>query len=107
MTTRRARGPPSAATVTRLLCRKGGKHMSFKVGIKTREDRDWVFNALRFSRESDAKAYAANLSLRWTAVTEVIVEPSLDEPNAQYPVPSDRYRTSRGPPASREEDVDS
>ncbi len=77
--------------------------MSFKVGIKTREDREWVFNGLRFLREADAKAYAANLLMRWTAVTDVTVVQSTDASNAEYPVPSDRYRVTRGPPASREE----
>jgi hypothetical protein len=71
---------------------------SYKVGVKTKSDPTWVFNALRFANSRDADAYAKDLFMRWTAVTETTIEPSEDEPNAQFPVPSDRYRTQRGPP---------
>jgi hypothetical protein len=45
--------------------------VSFKVGVKTDGDRDWVFNALRFRTDSEAGHYGADLACRWTAVREV------------------------------------
>lgn len=72
---------------------------SYKVGIKTKQDRSWVYNQLRFSTKTEAEAYASDLFMRWTAVTKYIVEPSEDEVNATFPNPSDRYHTERGPPS--------
>lgn len=72
--------------------------MTFKVGVKTKNDPEWVFNALRFEKRSEAEAYANDLFRRWTAVTECTIEESDEDANATFPVPSDRYRTSRGPP---------
>lgn len=71
---------------------------SFKVGVKTRGDTEWVYNGLRFAGHREADAYAKDLLMRWTAVTDYIVTESNDKANANFPVPSDRYRTQRGPP---------
>src|SRR5258708_28358885 len=66
--------------------------MSFKVGVKTKTDTSWVFNALRFGTRKDAEAYAKDLFRRWTAVTEYSVVESGDEPNATFPVPSETFK---------------
>jgi hypothetical protein len=71
---------------------------TFKVGIKTKSDPTWVFNALRFANRGEAEAYAKDLFIRWTAVTEYTIEESDEAANTNFPVPSDRYRTQRGPP---------
>ena len=55
---------------------------SFKVGVKTVRDTEWIYNALRFYTHDQAEAYADNLYSRWTAVTEYIIEESTDAPNA-------------------------
>lgn len=54
---------------------------SFKVGVKTNGDREWVSNGLRFATEQEAKDYGHDLFLRWTAVNEWTVLPSEDAPN--------------------------
>lgn len=41
----------------------------------------WDGNALRFSRKEDAEAWVADLAIRWTAVREMRVVPSSEEPN--------------------------
>jgi hypothetical protein len=53
---------------------------SYKVGVKTSGDRDWVYNGLRFATEKAALDYGRDLSWRWTAVTEYEVHPSEDAP---------------------------
>ena len=55
---------------------------SFKVGVKTVRDTEWIYNALRFYTHDQAEAYVDNLYSRWTAVTEYIIEESTDAPNA-------------------------
>lgn len=81
--------------------------MSYKVGVKTKDDADWVFNALRFQRRRDAEEYASDLFRRWTAVRQVLVEETTDTPNATYPVPSETYSSSnRGPPGKEVKDSD-
>lgn len=42
--------------------------MSYKVGVMTAGDNDWVFNALRFATEKAAREYGSRLASRWTAV---------------------------------------
>jgi len=54
---------------------------SWKVGVKTPGDRDWCYNGLRFGSEADAAAWGAGLFMRWTAVTEMEVHESDEEPN--------------------------
>lgn len=53
-------------------------HESFKVGVKTAGDNDWVFNALRFSTKEKAEDYGNDLAGRWTAVRDWQVFPSDD-----------------------------
>lgn len=44
--------------------------MSYKVGVKTTSDAEWVFNALRFPTKQAAAAYGRDLANRWTSVKE-------------------------------------
>jgi hypothetical protein len=66
------------ATKTALECQDA---KSWKAGVKTPGDHEWVYNALRFKTKEEAEAYVLDLSMRWTAVQEVHVEPSDEEPN--------------------------
>jgi hypothetical protein len=59
---------------------------SFKVGVKTNGDCDWVSNMRRYATREEAQAAAESLFMRWTAVKEFTVLESDDEPN----VPSGR-----------------
>jgi hypothetical protein len=56
---------------------------SYKVGVRTTSDptERWGENALRFATYEEAEAWAIDLSLRWTAVREITVLESDDEPN--------------------------
>lgn len=54
---------------------------SWRVGVKTPGDRDWVYNGLRFGTRDAAEKYGADLFMRWTAVDKWEVHPSDDEPN--------------------------
>lgn len=56
-------------------------YRSFKVGIKTKSDKDWVYNSLRFPTKQDAFNYAENLVGRWSEVLAYIIVPTDDEPN--------------------------
>jgi hypothetical protein len=71
---------------------KGHSMISFKVGVKTKEDTEWVFNGLRFSTHEAAEEYAKDLFRRWTAVQQYTVVSSEDAPNASFPVPSETYK---------------
>lgn len=42
----------------------------YRVGIKTADDKDWVYNGLRFETREAAEQYGQDLWSRWTAVTE-------------------------------------
>ncbi len=55
--------------------------LSYKVGVKTSGDREFVFNGLRFATREEAESYGKNLFLRWTAVTEWEVHEATEEPN--------------------------
>jgi hypothetical protein len=55
--------------------------MSYKVGVKTPGDRDWVTNAVRFKTQKEAKTYGRDLSMRWTAVTDTTIIRSRDAVN--------------------------
>lgn len=61
-------------------------HRSYKVGVKTKEDPDWVYNSLRFITKDDAFEYAERLVGRWTAVIAYVITPS-DEAANQPPFP--------------------
>lgn len=78
--------------------------MSYKVGVKTKHDKRFVFNGLRFADPKSAGAYGDDLYRRWSSVVEMTVEESDDPPNATFPVPSDRFGVSRGPPSSTGEE---
>jgi hypothetical protein len=54
---------------------------SYKVGVKTSGDQDWVANGLRFKTHEEAKAYGHDLFMRWTAVNDWTVLESDEEPN--------------------------
>ncbi len=58
-----------------------GVPKSWKAGVKTSGDTDWVYNSLRFKTKEEAKTYVSDLSARWTAVRETHVEGSDEEPN--------------------------
>lgn len=53
---------------------------SYKVGVKTAGDTEWVYNGLRFRTAGEADRYGWNLASRWTAVREWTVTESEDEP---------------------------
>lgn len=71
------------------------KPVSFKVGVKSAQDVEWVYNALRFYIWEDANTYARDLLRRWSVIHSVAVHESEERPNATYPVPSDRYQVAR------------
>lgn len=54
---------------------------SFKIGVKTPGDTDWVYNGLRFPTREAAEEYGANLAFRWTAVIAWEVHESDEPPN--------------------------
>lgn len=58
--------------------------MSYKVGVKTAGDKDWVTNALRFATIDEAKHYSVDLDWRWTVKKELKVLPSDDPVNAAW-----------------------
>jgi len=53
--------------------------MSWKAGVKTGDDTEFAFNALRFETREEAQDYVRDLMWRWLAVREAKVEES-DEP---------------------------
>jgi hypothetical protein len=71
--------------------------MAFKVGITTKKMTagSWAFNALRFASREDAERYAQDLFGRWQQIKSCTIEECDEEPNAKYPVPSDRYDVER------------
>lgn len=72
----------------------GVKIVSYKVGVKTKGDANWCYNALRFSTEAEAKEYGSDLHSRWMAVESWEVHPSEDPVTARW---SDgRGTTDRG-----------
>ena len=54
---------------------------SYKVGVKTRGDVDWVYNQVRWPTYEAAKAAGQDLAWRWMAVEKWEVHPSDDLPN--------------------------
>jgi hypothetical protein len=59
---------------------------SFKVGVKTAGDKDWVGNAIRHATWKEAREAGSDLFGRWTAVRSWTVLPSEDEVHV-YPKP--------------------
>lgn len=58
--------------------------MSWKSGVKTSGDTDFVFNALRFKTKGEAERYVHDLMWKWFAVTETTVAKSSDLVNYKY-----------------------
>ena len=54
---------------------------SWKLGVKTRGDRTWVYNGLRFATYEEAMTWGADLYSLWTAVESYEAHQSTDEPN--------------------------
>ena len=52
---------------------------SWKGGVKTAGDTDWVYNAMYFATAHEASLYIEDLARRWTAVQAFHVAPS-DQP---------------------------
>ena len=52
--------------------------MSYKLGVKTQGDKDWVYNGLRFSSKEEAGFYGDDLAGRWFAVMEWESHESID-----------------------------
>ena len=58
--------------------------MSWRVGIKTAGDIDWVSNQLRFKSIDEAKRYSVDLDWRWTVKKEMKILQSDDPVNAAW-----------------------
>jgi hypothetical protein len=54
---------------------------SWKVGIKTFDDKEWVYNSMRFPSKQSAEQYSDDLKARWTAIDVTRIEPTDEEPN--------------------------
>ena len=52
---------------------------SFKAGIKTSKDSEFVYNGLRFGSKEKAETYLRELSSRWFAIRETTITESEDE----------------------------
>lgn len=69
---------------------------SYKVAVKTRNhSHEWVYNGLRFNFFEHAQAYAEHLRTRWPDIVQTGVHHCDEQPNAMYPMPSDRYPVQR------------
>ena len=60
------------------------KPVSFKVGVKTSGDKDWVCNALRFATEHEANEYGKDLDFRWMVRKELKTLPSDDAVTVEW-----------------------
>lgn len=58
--------------------------MSFKVGVKTAGDKNWVYNAIRLGTKEEAEAYAFDLMMRWLGVIDYEVQKSDDPVNYSF-----------------------
>jgi hypothetical protein len=58
--------------------------ISFAPQIKTKDDKHWVGNDLRFATEKEANSYANDLAMRWTLVTEQRVITTSDPVNYRW-----------------------
>lgn len=74
------------AEATRIEQRSPDEPKSWKVGVKTVEDTNWVYNAVRFPTKAEAESYGSELSGRWAAVTEFEAHPADDEPKVLSPL---------------------
>ena len=54
---------------------------SYKVGVKTKGDTDWVYNQVRWPTYEAAREAGQDLAWRWMAVEKWEVHPSDDPPN--------------------------
>lgn len=57
---------------------------SYKVGVKTKGDRDWSYNAMRFATADEAERYAKDLFSRWMAMESHEVQPCEDPVTAEW-----------------------
>lgn len=47
--------------------------MTYRVGVKTARDPDWVFNGLVFATEQEADSYRVDLFGMWSALVDATV----------------------------------
>lgn len=47
--------------------------MTYRIGVKTTKDRNWVHNDLVFNTKEEADAYRIDLFSRWTALVDAKV----------------------------------
>jgi len=73
--------------------------MSYKVGVKTKTESNWVFNGLRFGHGGTAHEYGTSLMKRWPDVVAFEVQSCIEPANCTLPVPTDRYAVKREPAA--------
>lgn len=52
--------------------------VSWKAGVLTQGDEDWVYNGLRFATSEEAEGYIRALAWKWMGVKATHVEPSKD-----------------------------
>ena len=69
----------------------------YKVGIKTRSDRNWVMNGLEFDTEEEAREYGMALEREWTYLTEwtIIMQGAEIGADRIIPVPITRINTGK------------
>lgn len=60
------------------------ENITFKVGVKTAGDVDWVCNSQRFATREEAHAYGVDLYHRWMLVRQWTVLPSPDPANYTF-----------------------
>ena len=58
--------------------------MSYKIGVRTLGDPDFVFNELYFASEQEANLYRIDLFSRWTALIDTKIVESLEPVNVQW-----------------------
>jgi hypothetical protein len=63
------------------IAQEGKAVRSFRVMVLTPGDTDWCGNGMRYRLPNVAESAGLSLASRWTAVRDVFVLPSEDEPN--------------------------
>ena len=58
--------------------------MSFRVGVKSIGDPDWVFNKLQFATEDEADGYRIALFTRWDALIDAKVFEATEPVNVRW-----------------------
>lgn len=58
--------------------------MSYRVGVRTSQDTNFVFNQLIFATETEANDYRIDLFSRWTALVDAKIFESLEPVNVQW-----------------------